>query len=45
LPPAPVGQAWELVLDTNGGILVPSATMTAPVHQLGARSLAVLRLC
>ena len=45
VPPVPVGQAWELVLDTNGGGLVPSSTMAAPVYELGARSLAVLRLC
>jgi hypothetical protein len=40
-----VGQAWELVLDTNGGGLVPSSPMAAPVYELGARSLAVLRVC
>jgi glycogen operon protein len=45
LPPVRVGQAWELVLDTNGGGLVPSSTLAAPVYELGARSLAVLRVC
>jgi glycogen operon protein len=45
LPPAPIGQVWELVLDTNGGSLAPSSPMAAAVYELGARSLAVLRLC
>jgi glycogen operon protein len=44
LPAAPIGQAWELVLDTNGGSLDAGPSVTAPVYQLGSRSLAVLRL-
>jgi glycogen operon protein len=44
LPPAPTGQVWELVLDTNGGGLVPPSGGAAPAYELGSRSLAVLRL-
>ena len=44
LPPAPIRQAWELVLDTNGGSLAPAAGVAAPSYDLGSRSLAVLRL-
>ena len=44
LPAAPVGQAWELVLDTDGGSREPEAGVSAPVYELGGRSLAVLRL-
>jgi glycogen operon protein len=45
LPAVQPGQAWELVLDTNGGGLVADAGTAVPAYQLGARSLAVLRLC
>ncbi len=44
LPPVPTGQAWELVLDTNGGGLLPGAGVTTPTYDLGSRSLAVFRL-
>ena len=44
LPPAPIRQAWELVLDTNGGTLAPAAGPTGQAYELGSRSLAVLRL-
>jgi hypothetical protein len=43
LPPAPIRQAWELVLDTNGGSMA-AAGVAAPVYDLRSRSLAVLRL-
>ena len=41
LPAAPVGQEWELVLDTNGGAVVRAAGVTAPAYELGSRSLTV----
>jgi hypothetical protein len=44
LPAIAVGQAWELVLDTNGGNREADAAITAPHYQLGGRSLAVLRV-
>ncbi len=44
LPPAPAGQAWELVLDTNGGGLAAGTGVEAPAYQLGSRSFAILRL-
>jgi len=44
LPAVQPGQAWELVLDTNGGGLTVKAGAIAPVYDLGGRSLAVLRL-
>jgi glycogen operon protein len=44
LPAAPVGQAWELVLDTDGGGLVRATGETPAVCELVGRSLAVLRL-
>jgi glycogen operon protein len=44
LPPAPAGQAWELVLDTNGGGLAPGTGVAATAYRLGSRSFAVLRL-
>ena len=44
LPAVPMGQAWEIVLETNGGGLVPGAGGKAPGYELGSRSLAVLRL-
>ena len=44
LPPAPIRQAWELVLDTNGGTLAPAAGPAGQAYELGSRSLAVLRL-
>jgi len=44
LPPVPTGQAWELVLDTNGGGLLPGTGVTTPTYDLGSRSLAVFRL-
>ena len=44
LPPAPIRQAWELVLDTNGGTLASAADLTVPSYELGSRSLVVLRL-
>jgi glycogen operon protein len=44
LPAVQPGQAWELVLDTNGGGLVPGTGVADPTYALGGRSLAVLRL-
>jgi glycogen operon protein len=44
LPSIQLGQAWELVLDTNGSGPGPDANISAPVYPLGSRSLAVLRL-
>ena len=44
LPSAAAGKAWEVVLDTNGGSLVPHRKLAAPAYELGGRSLAVLRL-
>jgi hypothetical protein len=44
LPAVPIGQAWELVLDTDGAGVVPRTGGPAPEYELGVRSLAVLRL-
>ena len=35
LPPAPIRQAWELVLDTNGGTLAPAAGPSRPGVRAG----------
>jgi isoamylase len=42
--PAEHGFSWELVLDTDGGALRPGWQTTAANYELGARSLAVLKL-
>jgi isoamylase len=44
LPSAAAGKAWEVVLDTDGGRLVPPPRRAAPAYELRGRSLAVLRL-
>ncbi len=44
LPPVPAGQSWQLEFDTNGGGPVTASAVKTPAYELGARSLAVLRL-
>jgi glycogen operon protein len=44
LPAIPLGQAWELVLDTNGEGREADANVAGPAYALGGRSLAVFRL-
>jgi len=43
LPAVPAGRSWDVVLDTNGGSLVPGSRVSAAAYELGDRSLAVLR--